>query len=401
MISALMPTYNRTNLAFKKGKGVWLYTEDGKEFLDFGAGIATSAVGHNHSHLIETIIDQAKHVIHVSNLYRIPQAERLAQRFVEISFADSVFFCNSGAEANEGLIKAIRRAQNRNGHPERTSILCFNHAFHGRTLATLSATGNPKYLDGFGSPVPGFDHVELGNIDLVRQAINEKTAGILLEAIQGESGVNVVPDEFLRELRSLCDEKGIYLGFDEVQSGMGRTGKLFAHEWSGVKPDIISVAKGIAGGVPMGAILAKESIAKHLTAGSHGSTFGGNPLACAAGNAVLDIVLKPNFLNNVVEKGHLLFTALQNLVQTYPDVFETVRGRGLILGIKGKLPAAEIQNAALYENLLTVTAGGNVIRIVPPLIVSNEECLEGVRRLAAAAEKLTASLKNSKVKATL
>ncbi|MDI2090542.1 aspartate aminotransferase family protein [Commensalibacter oyaizuii] len=388
MISVLMPTYNRANLAFQQGKGVWLYTEDGRRFLDFGAGVATSSVGHNHPHLASTIAEQAKLVLHVSNLYRIPQAEKLAQRFVDISCADSAFFCNSGAEANEGLMKAIRRAQFKNGHPERVDIICFEHAFHGRTLATLTATGNPKYMEGFGPKVPGIKHIPVGDFEKLHQAVDEHTAGFLIEPIQGESGITTVPNNFLRELRKICDEKNLYLGFDEVQCGMGRTGKMFAYQWTDVEPDIFSLAKGIAGGVPMGAFLAKASIAQHLTAGTHGSTFGGNPLACAAANAVLDILLEPGFLEHITTVGQYLAKELQQLIDQYPDIFEEVRGKGLMLGIKGKLPPIEIQNAALHHNLLTVAAGNNVLRVIPPLVINQEECKEGVKRLAAAAADL-------------
>lgn len=395
MISVLMPTYNRADLAFTQGQGAWLITEDGRRFLDFGAGIATSSIGHNHPHLAKTIAEQAKLVLHTSNLYRIPQAERLAKRLVEISFADSVFFCNSGAEANEGLIKGIRRAQFKSGHPERTDIICFENAFHGRTLATLTATGNPKYLEGFEPRLPGIKHLPVGDLEALHKAVDEHTAGFLIEPIQGESGVNVIPTEFLRELRKICDEKGLYLGFDEIQCGMGRTGKMFAYQWTDIEPDIMSLAKGIAGGVPMGAFLAKECIAKHLTAGTHGSTFGGNPLACAAGNAVLDILLAPGFLDHVTKSGNYLKNALQKLIEQYPSIYEEVKGKGLMLGLKGKLAPVEVQNAALHQNLLTVAAGNNVVRIVPPLIVSEEECQEGANRLAKAAQQLQNSMEQN------
>ncbi|CAI3935665.1 aspartate aminotransferase family protein [Commensalibacter papalotli (ex Botero et al. 2024)] len=395
MISVLMPTYNRADLAFTQGQGAWLITEDGRRFLDFGAGIATSSIGHNHPHLTKTIAEQAKLVLHTSNLYRIPQAERLAERLVEISFADSVFFCNSGAEANEGLIKGIRRAQFKNGHPERTDIICFENAFHGRTLATLTATGNPKYLEGFEPRLPGIKHIPVGDLEALHNAVDEHTAGFLIEPIQGESGINVIPTDFLRELRKICDDKNLYLGFDEIQCGMGRTGKMFAYQWTDIEPDIMSLAKGIAGGVPMGAFLAKESIAKHLTAGTHGSTFGGNPLACAAGNAVLDILLAPGFLDHIAKTGNYLKNALQKLIEQYPSIYEEVKGKGLMLGIKGKLAPVEVQNAALHQNLLTVAAGNNVVRIVPPLIVSEEECQEGANRLAKAAQQLQNSMEQS------
>lgn len=392
MIAPLMPTYNRADLAFERGEGAWLYAADGRQFLDFGAGIATSSLGHGHPHLVAAIAEQAARVMHVSNLYRVPQAERLAARLVENSFADSVFFCNSGAEANEGMVKMIRRAQAATGHGERTEIICFNGAFHGRTLAMLSATGNAKYLSGFGEPVPGFRHVPLNNLNAVRDAIGPQTAGIMIEPIQGESGVNAATIRFLRELRAACDEFGLLLGFDEVQSGMGRIGKLFAHQWADVRPDVVSTAKGIGGGFPLGAILATEAVAQHLTAGSHGTTFGGNPLACAAGNAVLDVLLSDGFLNGVQARGALLKRELDGLVRARPDVFESVRSHetapGLMQGLRCRVPVAEMQTAALAEELLVVGAGDDVLRIIPPLVVTETDCREAVARLARAAERV-------------
>jgi acetylornithine/N-succinyldiaminopimelate aminotransferase len=381
MIPALMPTYNRADLAFERGEGAWLYASDGRRFLDFGAGIAVSSLGHNHPHLTAAIAEQAHRVVHVSNLYRIPQAERLAARFVEATFADSVFFCNSGAEANEGMIKMMRRAQYENGHPERYRVICFDGAFHGRTLAMISATGNPKYLKGFGPEVDGFDHVPFNNLNALRDAIGLQTAGVLIEPIQGEGGIRPADLRFLRDLRATCDEFGLILGLDEVQSGMGRSGKLFAHEWAGIAPDVISAAKGIAGGFPMGAILAKEWVAKHLTAGSHGTTFGGNPLACAAGNAVLDVLLAPGFLDEVDRKARRLWTVLTDLVQAFPTVFEEARGAGLLVGLKCRVPNAEVQDAMAAEGLLTVTAGDNVVRLAPPLVITDADIDEAAAML--------------------
>jgi acetylornithine/N-succinyldiaminopimelate aminotransferase len=392
MIPALMPTYNRADLAFERGEGSWLFAADGRRFLDLGAGIATSSLGHNNPHLVAAIAGQAARVMHVSNLYRVPQAERLAERLVAASFADSVFFCNSGAEANEGMVKMIRRAQARNGHPERNRIICFGGAFHGRTLAMLAATGNPKYLDGFGPVVEGFDHVPMNNMNAVRAAITAETAGIMIEPVQGESGVNVADPRFLQELRAVCDAFGLYLGMDEVQSGMGRTGRLFAHEWSGVTPDVLSTAKGIAGGFPMGAILATEAVARHLTPGSHGTTFGGNPLACAAANAVLDVLLAPGFLDQVQARGARLGGALDDLVTDFPDLFAGWRGIGLLLGLRCVAPVALVQDAAIHEGVLSVTAGDNVLRLIPPLVITEEDCAEAGRRLRQAAQRLRAHL---------
>ena len=383
MISALMPTYNRADLAFERGEGCWLYTADGRRFLDFGAGIATSSLSHGHPHLTAAIAEQAAKVMHVSNLYRVPQAERLAARLVEATFADSVFFCNSGAEANEGMVKMIRRAQAETGHPERYRVICFEGAFHGRTLAMLSATGNAKYLKGFGPEVDGFDHVAFNNLNAVRAAIGPQTAGIVIEPVQGEGGIRPAHLQFLRDLRATCDEFGLLLGLDEIQCGMGRSGKLFAYEWSGIAPDVLTAAKGIAGGFPMGAILARESVATHLTAGSHGTTFGGNPLACAAANAVLDVLLAPGFLAEVDRKARLLWRGLQQIAADMPAVFEDVRGAGLLVGLKCVVPNTEMQQALLAEGLLSVGAGDNVIRLVPPLVLTDADidaAIEMMRR---------------------
>ncbi len=383
MISPLMPTYNRADLAFERGEGAWLQTVDGRRFLDFGAGIATSSLGHNHPHLVAAIQEQAARVMHVSNLYRVPQAERVAARFVEATFADSVFFCNSGAEANEGLVKMMRRAMHEDGKPERYRVICFDGAFHGRTLAMLAATGNEKYLAGFGPEVDGFDHVPFNNLNALRDAIGPQTAGVLVEPVQGEGGIRPASPDFLRGLRAACDEFGLVLGLDEVQCGMGRTGKLFAYQWSGIEPDVLSAAKGIAGGFPMGAILAKERLAKHLTAGTHGTTFGGNPLACAAANAVLDVVLAPGFLGEVDRKARRLRQKLDAVAAEYPQVVEEIRGLGLILGLKAAVPNGELQAAFTAEGLLTVAAGDNVVRLVPPLVITDADIEEGVTMIRA------------------
>jgi acetylornithine/N-succinyldiaminopimelate aminotransferase len=384
MISALMPNYNRADLAFERGEGAWLFTADGRRFLDFGAGIATSALGHGHPGLTAAIAEQAARVIHVSNLYRIPQVERLAARLVEHSFGDSVFFCNSGAEANEGMVKMIRKTMAETGHPERWRIICFDGAFHGRTLAMISATGNPNYIKGFGPPVDGFDHVPFNNLNALRDAIGPETAGIIVEPIQGEGGIRSAAPDFLPGLRAACDEFGILLGLDEIQTGMGRTGKLFAHEWSGITPDIMSLAKGIGGGFPMAAVVATEAVARHIRPGTHGTTFGGNPLAGAAGNAVLDAILAPAFLDDVAERAAILRRALEALAADVPSIIEEVRGRGLLLGLKLTVPNTAMQAACLAEGLLTVAAGDNVLRLAPPLIITEADIEAAVAMLRRA-----------------
>ncbi len=388
MISALMPTYNRADLAFERGEGAWLFTADGRRMLDFGAGIATSSLGHGNKHLVQAIAEQAARVMHTSNLYRVPQAERLAARLVDASFADSVFFCNSGAEANEGMVKMMRKTMAETGRPDRYRIICFDGAFHGRTLAMLAATNNPKYLKGFGPVVDGFDHVPFNNMNAVRNAIGPETAGIMIEPVQGEGGIRPAHLQFLRDLRAACDEFGILMGLDEVQSGMGRTGKLFAHQWAGIEPDVMAIAKGIAGGFPMGAILAKEAVAKHLVPGTHGTTFGGNPLACAAANAVLDVMLAPGFLEEVDRKGRKLWGLLQQLVREEPMVLEEVRGAGLIVGLKAKVPNGELQDAFMAEGLLTVAAGDNVVRLVPPLVITDADIEAGVEMMRRGARRV-------------
>ncbi|WP_270937666.1 aspartate aminotransferase family protein [Falsiroseomonas oryzae] len=383
MIPALMPNYARADLAFERGEGARLWASDGRRFLDFGAGIATSSLGHGHPHLVKAIAEQAARVMHVSNLYRVPQAEELARRHVANCFADSVFFCNSGAEANEGMVKAVRKYHAENGHPERFRMICFEGAFHGRTLAMIAATGNAKYLAGFGPPVEGFDHVPFGNMNAVRDAITPQTAGIMIEPIQGEGGVRPAELQFLRDLRAACDEFGLLLALDEVQTGMGRSGKLWAHQWAGIEPDVMSSAKGIGGGFPLGAVFAKEHVAKHLKPGTHGTTYGGNPLACAAGNAVLDVILAPGFLDGVDRVARHLWRGLEGLARRHPDVIEGVRGAGLLLGIRLRdaVTNSALQDAAAAEGLLTVAAGMNVLRLAPPLIITDAEADEAVSLL--------------------
>jgi acetylornithine/N-succinyldiaminopimelate aminotransferase len=393
VIAALMPTYNRADLAFERGEGARLWTEDGRRFLDFGSGIATSSVGHAHPHLVATIAEQAAKVMHVSNLYRVPQAERLAARHVAASFADSVFFCNSGAEANEGMIKAMRKTMAETGRGERFRMITFEGAFHGRTLATLAATGNAKYLEGFGPKVDGFDQVPFGNMNAVRDAIGPATAGIIIEPVQGEGGVRPADLRFLRDLRAVCDEFGLLLGLDEVQIGMGRSGKLWAHQWAGIEPDVMSAAKGIGGGFPLGAILAKEHVAKNLKPGTHGTTYGGSPLACAAGNAVLDIILAPGFLDGVDRVARHLWHGLLALAARNADLVEDVRGAGLLLGIKLRegFLNTDLQAAAVAEGLLSVAAGQNVLRLAPPLIITEAEADEAVDLLERGLKRLRAA----------
>ena len=384
MTSAILPTYARADLAFEKGQGAWLVERSGERYLDFGSGIAVNSVGHAHPHLVEALTEQAGKLWHVSNLFQIPEGERLAQRLVDATFADRVFFCNSGAEANEGAIKMARRYHYAKGNPERFRILTFEGAFHGRTIATIAAGGQKKYLEGFGPKAEGFDQVPFGDHEAMRAAITPETAAILIEPVQGEGGIRAVPHQCLRGLRELCDEKGILLVFDEVQTGVGRTGKLFAHEWSGVSPDIMAVAKGIGGGFPMGAVLATEEAGSGLAAGTHGTTFGGNPLAMAVGNAVLDVVLAPGFLDRVRQIGLLAMQRLAELRDRHPDVIAEVRGQGLLLGLRTVVPNGDFVAAARAQKLLTIPAGDNVVRLMPPLIITDAELGEAVVRLDAA-----------------
>ena len=372
-MAALFPTYSRSDLAFARGEGAYLFTEDGDRYLDFGSGIAVNALGHAHPHLVEALTRQAKKLWHVSNLHRIPEQERLAQRLVDASFADRVFFANSGAEAVECAIKAARRYHAENGAPERYRLVTFEGAFHGRTLATIAAGGQGKRLAGFGPAVEGFDQVPPGDIAAVAAAIGDETAGVLIEPIMGEGGMREMSWRFLKDLRALCDEKGILLVMDEVQSGIGRTGRLFAHEWAGVTPDIMAIAKGLGGGFPIGACLTTEAVGSAMTAGSHGSTFGGNPLAMAVGNAVLDIVLAPGFVESVAQTGLKLKQRLAALKDEHAAIIEEVRGQGLMLGLKCKVPNQELVRALREQHMLTVGAGDNVVRLLPPLIVGDAE----------------------------
>ena len=388
-VQPLYDTYNRAALRFERGEGIWLITEGGDRYLDFAAGIAVNSLGHSHPHLVNTLKEQADKLWHLSNLYEVPGQEKVGKRLVDATFADKVFFTNSGAEALECAIKTARRYHYVNGNPERFRVITFEGAFHGRTLATIAAGGQAKYLEGFGPKVEGFDQVPFGDEAALRAAITEETAAILLEPVQGEGGLRGFPEEFMRLLRKICDDKGLLLILDEVQTGVGRTGKLFAHEWSGITPDIMAVAKGIGGGFPMGACLATAEAAKGMVAGVHGTTYGGNPLAMAVGNAVLDVVLADGFLENVQETALTMKQGLASIIDRFPNVISEVRGRGLLMGIKCVGPNVNLIQALRDEHLLSVGAGDNVVRILPPLVTTPEEAREALARIEAAVERLS------------
>jgi acetylornithine/N-succinyldiaminopimelate aminotransferase len=389
--SALYETFARAPLSFERGEGSWLIAADGQRYLDFAAGIAVNSLGHAHPHLVAALTEQAGKLWHVSNLYEIPGQRRLGERLVEATFADKVFFTNSGAEALEAAIKTARRHHYVNGNPERFRTITFEGAFHGRTLATIAAGGQAKYLEGFGPKADGFDQVPFDDIDAAEKAITPETAAILLEPVQGEGGVRTFPAESLKRLRALCDKHGLLLIFDEVQCGIGRTGKLFAYEWSGVAPDIMAIAKGIGGGFPMGACLATDAAAVGMTAGVHGTTFGGNPLAMAVGNAVLDVVLEDGFLDDVTRKSLLIKQGLASVADEFPGVIEEVRGTGLLLGLKCRVPNVALNAALREQHLLTVPAGDNVIRLLPPLVVTDDEIRDALDRIRAGAAALSAA----------
>ncbi|OAN80504.1 acetylornithine transaminase [Sulfitobacter sp. EhC04] len=391
MISSVLPTYNRAPLSFVKGEGSWLIEADGRRFLDLGAGIAVNALGHAHPALTKALTDQAGALWHTSNLYQIPQQQALADRLVEHTFADTVFFTNSGTEACELAVKMARKYFYDKGQPERVEIITFDGSFHGRSSAGIAAAGSEKMTKGFGPLLPGFVHLPFGDHDALTAAITDTTCAVLVEPVQGEGGIRPLPDASLRGLRDLCDEKGILMILDEVQCGVGRTGKLFAHEWAGVTPDIMMVAKGIGGGFPLGAVLATEDAASGMTAGTHGSTYGGNPLGCAVGCAVMDIVADPDFLAEVNRKAGLLRQKLEGLVGSHPDVLEEVRGSGLMLGLKCKVAPGDLVAAGFDAEVLTVPAADNVVRLLPPLNITDEEIAEAVSRLDRAAGALAAS----------
>jgi acetylornithine/N-succinyldiaminopimelate aminotransferase len=387
--SHLLPTYARVNLAFERGEGVWLIATDGERYLDFTSGVAVNALGHAHPHMIAAVTAQAQKVWHVSNLYQVPEAERVAQRLCDASFADVVFFCNSGAEAMECTIKMARKYHSANGAPERYRIITFEGAFHGRTLATLAAGGQKKYLEGFGPVMEGFDHVPFDDLEATKAAVTRETGAILIEPIMGEGGVRVVAPSFLRALRELCDQRGLLLLLDEVQSGMGRSGELFAHQRAGVEPDIMGLAKALGGGFPVGACLAKREAAKGMTVGTHGSTFGGNPLAMSAANAVLDVMLEPGFLERVRRTGLFFKQRLAEIKDRYPSIISEVRGEGLLVGVRAVVPAGELVDALRAEKMIAVAAGDNVVRLLPPLIISESEIADGVDRLGRACARLS------------
>jgi len=391
MISPVLPTYARAPMAFVKGEGSWLIEQNGARYLDLGAGIAVTSLGHADPRLVDTLKRQAENLWHTSNLYTIPNQEKLAAQLVAATFADTVFFTNSGAEAMECAIKMARKYFSFHDQPQRNKIIAFQDAFHGRTLGTIAAAGGAKLLAGFGPELPGFTHVPFDDLDAVAAAIDAQTAAILIEPVQGEGGIIPASDAFLKGLRALCDEHDLLLIMDEIQCGMGRTGRLFAHEWSGVTPDIMAVAKGIGGGFPLGACLATERAAAGMVAGSHGSTYGGNPLACAVGSTVMDIIADAGFLAEVNRKAGFLRQKLEGLVAAHPDVFSEVRGLGLMIGIVCKIPNTDVVKAGYAQHVLTVPGGQNVIRVLPALTISDDEISQAVSRLDAAATSLEAA----------
>ena len=387
MISHVLPTYNRAPIAFERGEGAWAIATDGTRYLDLGAGIAVNALGHANPALVAALTEQAGRIWHVSNLYQIPEQERLADLLVAHTFADTVFVTNSGTEAAELAIKMARKYWSEKGE-DRSEILTFEGAFHGRSTGAIAASGGEKMVKGFGPLMPGFVHLPWGDMDALEAAIGPRTAAVMLEPVQGEGGIRPLPDADLRRVRELCDRTGALLILDEVQSGMGRTGKLFAHEWAGVTPDIMMVAKGIGGGFPLGAVLATEAAAAGMAAGTHGSTYGGNPLACAVGARVMEIVADPAFLAEVNRKAGLLRQKLEALVAAHPEVFDSVRGQGLMLGLKCKVAPADLVKAGYAEHILTVPAGDGVLRLLPPLTITDAEIAEAVQRLDRAAGRL-------------
>lgn len=392
MISSVLPTYNRAPLNFVKGEGSWVTEADGRRFLDLGAGIAVNVLGHANPALVDALTSQANAIWHVSNLYEIPQQQALADKLVEASFADTVFFTNSGTESCELAVKMARKYWFEKGQPEKTDIIGFEGAFHGRSSAGIAAAGSEKMTKGFGPLLPGFSQIPWGDLEALKDAISETTGAVILEPVQGEGGIRPMDDADLKAVRDICDDAGVLLILDEVQCGVARTGKLFAHEWAGISPDIMMVAKGIGGGFPLGAVLATEEAASGMVAGTHGSTYGGNPLACAVGNAVMDIVAEPAFLEEVNRKSGLLRQKLEGLVAAHPEVFETVRGSGLMLGIKCKADMGAVLQAAYDADLITIPAADNVIRLLPALNITDEDINEALVRLTNAAQAVEKTL---------
>ena len=384
-ITPLMPVYPRCEVRPVRGEGAYLYGEQGEKYLDFASGIAVNLLGHGHPHLTEAIQKQAATLVHVSNLYGSPQGEAFAKRLVDLTFADTVFFTNSGAEAVECAIKTARRYHHAKGNAHKHDLITFSNAFHGRTMATISATNQEKLRDGFAPLLPGFKVVEFDNLDAALAAVHENTAGFLLEPVQGEGGIRPASHEFIAGLRAECDEKDLMLVFDEVQCGVARTGTLFAYEQYGIEPDIMASAKGIGGGFPLGACLATEKAASGMVIGTHGSTYGGNPLAMAAGQAVFDVIANDEFLANVRRMGERLRSALEQMIPNHDHLFESVRGKGLMLGIKMKTDSRAFVNWLRGQGLLTVAAGDNVMRVLPPLIIDESHIQEFVEGLSAAA----------------
>lgn len=391
MIASILPTYSRAPLSFEKGEGTWLIEADGRRFLDLGAGIAVNVLGHANPELIAALTEQAGKLWHTSNLYEIPQQQALADKLVADTFADTVFFTNSGTESCELAVKMARKYFYDKDQPERVEIITFSGSFHGRSSAGIAAAGSEKMTKGFGPLLPGFVHLEFEDEEALKAAITDQTCAIMVEPVQGEGGIRPLSDATLKGMRELCDEHGILLILDEVQCGVGRTGKLFAHEWAGITPDIMMVAKGIGGGFPLGAVLATENAASGMTAGTHGSTYGGNPMACAVGCAVMDIVADPEFLAEVNRKSGLLRQKLEGLIASHPDVFEEVRGAGLMLGLKCKGAPIDLVTAGYAAEVVTVPAADNVVRLLPPLNITDEEIAEAVTRLDRAATSLGAA----------
>jgi len=392
MIPAILPTYSRAKMTFVSGQGSWLVEQSGERYLDLGGGIAVTALGHAHPALVKVLQDQASSLWHTSNLYHLPQQQELADKLVDATFADTMFFANSGTEAMECAIKMARKYWSAKGQPDRTKIITFNGSFHGRTLGMISAAGSEKLTAGFGPLVEGFVHLDVADHDALEAAMDDTVAAVVVEPVLGEGGIIPLPDACLKGLRDMCDQTGALMVLDEIQCGVGRTGKLFAHEWSGITPDIMAVAKGIGNGFPLGLCLATEEAASGMTAGTHGSTYGGNPMACAVGSAVMDHVNDPEFLADVNRKAGLLRQKLEGLVASHPDVFELVRGSGLMLGVKCKVANMDVVNAGYDQHVLTVPGGDNVVRLLPALNISDDEIGEAVSRLDKVASAVEASL---------